>query len=113
MSRVNFFLVLKLPRGIANGWSLYGGALGDENYQSAALGVGRDLSTFGAVAFDVTHSHTKLDKDTAYGKGSLDGNSFRVSYSKDFDQLNSRVTFCWISLLGRELYDHERVSGCQ
>lgn len=54
--------------GIANGWSLYGGALGDENYQSAALGVGRDLSTFGAVAFDVTHSHTKLDKDTAYGK---------------------------------------------
>ncbi len=51
------------------------------------------MSTFGAVAFDVTHSHTKLDKDTAYGKGSLDGNSFRVSYSKDFDQLNSRVTF--------------------
>ncbi len=34
-----------------------------------------------------------LDKETAYGKGSLDGNSFRVSYSKDFDELNSRVTF--------------------
>lgn len=79
--------------GIANGWSLYGGALADEHYQSAALGVGRDLSVFGAVAFDVTHSHTRLDKDTAYGKGSLDGNSFRVSYSKDFDELNSRVTF--------------------
>ncbi len=88
-----FFSGAEASWGIANGWSLYGGALGDENYQSAALGVGRDLSTFGAVAFDVTHSHTKLDKDTAYGKGSLDGNSFRVSYSKDFDQLNSRVTF--------------------
>lgn len=25
--------------GIANGWSLYGGALADEHYQSAALGV--------------------------------------------------------------------------
>ncbi|WP_228280620.1 hypothetical protein, partial [Escherichia coli] len=24
-----------------NGWSLYGGALADEHYQSAALGVGR------------------------------------------------------------------------
>lgn len=92
MSR-GIFSGAEASRGIANGWSLYGGALGDENYQSAALGVGRDLSTFGAVAFDVTHSHTKLDKDTAYGKGSLDGNSFRVSYSKDFDQLNSRVTF--------------------
>ncbi|EPD6625145.1 fimbrial usher protein YfcU [Escherichia coli] len=88
-----FFSGAEASWGIANGWSLYGGALGDENYQSAALGVGRDLSTFGAVAFDVTHSHTKLDKDTAYGKGSLDGNSFRVSYTKDFDQLNSRVTF--------------------
>ncbi|MCV5555812.1 fimbria/pilus outer membrane usher protein, partial [Escherichia coli] len=76
-----------------NGWSLYGGALADEHYQSAALGVGRDLSVFGAVAFDITHSHTRLDKETAYGKGSLDGNSFRVSYSKDFDELNSRVTF--------------------
>ncbi|MGS0066517.1 fimbria/pilus outer membrane usher protein, partial [Escherichia coli] len=40
--------------GIANGWSLYGGALADEHYQSAALGVGRDLSVFGAVAFDIT-----------------------------------------------------------
>ncbi|HBB3822605.1 TPA: fimbria/pilus outer membrane usher protein [Escherichia coli] len=66
-----FFSGAEASWGIANGWSLYGGALGDENYQSAALGVGRDLSTFGAVAFDVTHSHTKLDKDTAYGKGSL------------------------------------------
>lgn len=63
-----FFSGAEASWGIANGWSLYGGALGDENYQSAALGVGRDLSTFGAVAFDVTHSHTKLDKDTAYGK---------------------------------------------
>lgn len=79
--------------GIANGWSLYGGALGDENYQSAALGIGRDLALFGAVAFDVTHSHTQLDHDSAYGKGALDGNSFRVSYAKDFDELNSRVTF--------------------
>ncbi|MBW6100251.1 fimbria/pilus outer membrane usher protein [Escherichia coli] len=49
----------KLHGGIANGWSLYGGALADEHYQSAALGVGRDLSVFGAVAFDITHSHTR------------------------------------------------------
>lgn len=87
-----FFPGRSVP-GIANGWSLYGGALGDENYQSAALGIGRDLSIFGAMAFDITHSHTRLDDSTAYGKSTLDGNSFRVSYSKDFDELNSRVTF--------------------
>lgn len=55
--------------------------------------MGRDLAQFGALAFDVTHSHVNLDHDSAYGKGKLDGNSFRVSYAKDFDELNSRVTF--------------------
>ncbi|MCH5359836.1 fimbrial biogenesis outer membrane usher protein [Escherichia fergusonii] len=88
-----FFSAGEASWGIANGWSLYGGALGDENYQSAALGIGRDLSIFGAMAFDITHSHTRLDDSTAYGKSTLNGNSFRVSYSKDFDELNSRVTF--------------------
>ena len=78
---------------MADGWSLYGGALADKHYQSAAMGVGRDLAQFGALAFDVTHSHVNLDHDSAYGKGKLDGNSFRVSYAKDFDELNSRVTF--------------------
>ncbi len=43
--------------GVADGWSLYGGALADKHYQSAAMGVGRDLAQFGALAFDVTHSH--------------------------------------------------------
>lgn len=67
---------------MADGWSLYGGALADKHYQSAAMGVGRDLAQFGALAFDVTHSHVNLDHDSAYGKGKLDGNSFRVSYAK-------------------------------
>lgn len=79
--------------GIADGWSVYGGALADEHYQSAALGVGRDLSILGAMAFDITHSHARLDDDTAYSKRTLDGNSFRLSYAKDFDELDSRVTF--------------------
>ncbi|XPE36844.1 hypothetical protein ACNKHS_14255 [Shigella flexneri] len=52
-----------------------------KTYQSAALGVGRELSTLGAVAL-MYSLRTKLDKDTAYGKGSLDGNSFRVSLQR-------------------------------
>lgn len=79
--------------GIANGWSLYGGALADENYQSAALGLGRDTALLGALAFDVTHSRVQLDDNSVYGNKTLDGNSYRVSYAKDFDELNSRVTF--------------------
>lgn len=52
----SFFSGGEASWGIANGWSLYGGALADENYQSAALGLGRDLALLGALAFDVTHS---------------------------------------------------------
>ncbi|ETJ34299.1 Outer membrane usher protein papC, partial [human gut metagenome] len=49
----SFFSGGEASWGIANGWSLYGGALADENYQSAALGLGRDLALLGALAFDV------------------------------------------------------------
>lgn len=66
--RGGFFSGAQASWGIANGWSLYGGALGDKTISLRHFGIGRDLSTFGAVAFDGTHSHTKLDKDTAYGK---------------------------------------------
>lgn len=79
--------------GVANGWSLYGGALVEENYQSAAIGVGRDLALLGAVAFDITHSRAQMQRKSVYGEGTLDGNSFRVSYVKDFDDLDSRITF--------------------
>ncbi len=99
--------------GIANGWSLYGGALADENYQSAAIGVGRDLSILGAMAFDVTHSHVRFDDNTAYGNRTLDGNSFRVSYAKDFDELDSRVTFAGYRFSEKKLHDYERISGCE
>lgn len=89
----SFFSGGEASWGIANGWSLYGGALADENYQSAALGLGRDLALLGALAFDVTHSRVQLDDNSVYGNKTLDGNSYRVSYAKDFDELNSRVTF--------------------
>lgn len=89
----SFFSGGEASWGIANGWSLYGGALADENYQSAAIGLGRDLALFGALAFDVTHSRTRFDDNSVYGNKTLDGNSYRVSYAKDFDELNSRVTF--------------------
>lgn len=44
------------PHGIANGWSLYGGAIGEQDYQALALGLGRDLALLGAFSVDVTHS---------------------------------------------------------
>ncbi|MEN4978165.1 outer membrane usher protein [Erwinia billingiae] len=74
--------------GVNNGWSLYGGGLFTENYDSLAMGVGRDLMAFGALSFDVTHSRATLPQT-----GTKEGDSYRLSYSKRFDQYDSQVTF--------------------
>lgn len=74
--------------GISNSWSLYGGGILAQDYSSMALGVGRDLYQFGALSADVTQSVARLP-----GEGSLQGRSYRVSYSKRFDEINSDLTF--------------------
>nr|WP_234013803.1 outer membrane usher protein [Cronobacter dublinensis] len=74
--------------GISNGWSLYGGLVASRNYLATALGVGRDLMALGALAFDITRSGAKLgDGEERHGQ------SYRVSYSKRFDETGSQVTF--------------------
>ncbi|ROR11315.1 outer membrane usher protein FimD/PapC [Erwinia sp. JUb26] len=74
--------------GINSGWSLYGGTIGSDNYQALAAGIGRDLLAFGAMALDVTRSNARLP-----GGETLTGNSYRLSYSKRFDDYGSQVTF--------------------
>ncbi|HEY3591013.1 MAG TPA: fimbria/pilus outer membrane usher protein [Buttiauxella sp.] len=74
--------------GVSNAWSLYGGGVAAGNYNSAALGIGRDLFSIGAISADVTQSLAMLP-DT----GTHQGKSWRLSYSKHFDESNSQVTF--------------------
>ncbi|MBD2784118.1 outer membrane usher protein [Xenorhabdus sp. DI] len=75
--------------GINNGWSVYGGLLAAGDYNALSLGIGRDLMMFGALSFDVTESRAKLPGENK----TLTGGSYRLSYSKRFDQYNSQVTF--------------------
>ena len=75
--------------GVSNGWSLYGGALGGGDYNAASLGIGRDLMVLGALSFDATQSRARLPQQD----GTLSGGSYRLSYSKNFDELDSQVTF--------------------
>ncbi|WP_289995388.1 outer membrane usher protein [Photorhabdus laumondii] len=74
--------------GVNNGWSLYGGALLARGYNALAIGIGRDLLAFGALSFDITQSRAQLlHDDTKHG------GSYRVSYSKRFDEYDSQITF--------------------
>ncbi|WP_232095980.1 outer membrane usher protein [Serratia rubidaea] len=75
--------------GVSNGWSLYGGALAGGDYNALSLGIGRDLMALGALSFDATQSRARLPQE----EGTLSGGSYRLSYSKNFDEYDSQVTF--------------------
>lgn len=74
--------------GVNNGWSLYGGTLGSQDYHALSVGIGRDLLVFGALSADITQSWAQLPQDS-YRTGA----SYRLSYSKNFDKYDSQVTF--------------------
>ncbi len=75
--------------GVSNGWSLYGGALAGGDYNALSLGIGRDLMVLGALSLDATQSRARLPQQG----GTLSGGSYRLSYSKNFDEYDSQVTF--------------------
>nr|WP_314264847.1 outer membrane usher protein [uncultured Moellerella sp.] len=77
--------------GVSNGWSLIGGLLGSQRYQAVSLGLGRDLLVFGALSVDVTQSRARLP-DSGNSE-TLSGGSYRLNYSKNFEEYNSQVTF--------------------
>ncbi|WP_431225041.1 fimbria/pilus outer membrane usher protein [Serratia sp. L9] len=75
--------------GMSNSWSLYGGGIVAGDYNSLSMGIGRDLFALGALSADVTQSWaTQLPQQS-----SQRGKSFRLSYAKRFDELDSEVTF--------------------
>lgn len=82
------FATAEASWGVNSGWSLYGGLLLAGDYNALSIGIGRDLLMLGALSLDVTQSRAEMpDRDTQSGK------SYRVSYSKRFDELDSQVTF--------------------
>ncbi len=78
----------EISRGITNQWTLYGGGIAAGKYNSIAFGVGRDLLALGTLSSDVTQSMVDLDE-----LGYKQGKSWRLSYSKRFDESNTDITF--------------------
>lgn len=74
--------------GMSNSWSLFGGSIFSEKYYALALGIGRDLYNFGALSLDITRSAANLSNDDY-----LQGYSYRLNYSKRFDEINSDISF--------------------
>jgi outer membrane usher protein FimD/PapC len=85
--------------GINSGWSLYGGAVVSNDYQSLALGLGRDLLAFGAISVDATSSWADISR---LGEDTITGTSYQISYSKEFDEYDSQITFAGYRFSQRE-----------
>ncbi|ENZ7484578.1 outer membrane usher protein [Klebsiella aerogenes] len=79
--------------GINSGWSLYGGFIGSQDYNALSLGIGRDLFQFGAISFDASVARADLPYKDSQGEDTKTGSSYRLSYSKDFDDYDSQITF--------------------
>lgn len=77
----------ELSYGLSNAWSVYGGSQLNSDYQTGAIGIGRDLFSFGALSFDITQSFAQFSNET------LQGRSYRLNYAKSFDDLRTDITF--------------------
>lgn len=85
------FSLGSLSWGATNNTTIYGGLLGSSEYQNVAIGFGRDFAPFGVLSGNINVSRAKmgsLDNDRT-----LTGNSYNLTYSKQFDEINSQLTF--------------------
>ncbi|EKT60250.1 fimbria/pilus outer membrane usher protein [Providencia burhodogranariea] len=86
----------ELSYGLSNAWSLYGGSQLNGDYQTAAIGIGRDLFAFGALSLDITQSFARFTHET------LQGRSYRLNYAKSFDALRTDITFAGYRFADRD-----------
>ncbi|MGJ7607868.1 fimbria/pilus outer membrane usher protein [Variovorax sp. LT1R20] len=77
------FMQATLARGLGNEFSLYGGLLMANMYQSVLVGMGKNLRDFGAVSVDLSGART-TDRTPINGQKTYDGQSVRFLYSKAF-----------------------------
>ncbi|ROW64134.1 hypothetical protein C3E80_03490 [Cronobacter malonaticus] len=73
--------------GVNNQLTLYGGAMGADTWQGAALGVGVGLDEWGSISLDVTHARSQLQNNTTSS-----GQSYRFQYSKNIELTDTSIT---------------------
>jgi len=75
------FLQATLARGLGAEFTLYGGVLVANTYQSVLVGMGKNMKDFGAVSVDLSAART-TDRTAFNGERDFSGQSLRFLYSK-------------------------------
>ena len=70
--------------GFPAGITLYSGIQAAEDYASVALGMGKDMGSFGAISADITQARSQFDDGEDES-----GQSYRFLYSKRFDDTDT------------------------
>ncbi|EOU9529053.1 fimbria/pilus outer membrane usher protein [Cronobacter dublinensis] len=91
--------------GLNNRFTLYGGAMGADTYQAAALGVGVGLDEWGSVSIDVTQARSQLQNNTT-----STGQSYRFQYSKNIEFTDTAITLAGYRYSTSGYYDFEEAN---
>ncbi len=89
--------------GASNNTTVYGGILASGEYQNIALGLGRDFAPFGVLSANISYSRAALGR--VFNNEVLSGKSYNITYSKQFDAINSQVTFAGYRFSERNYMD--------
>lgn len=81
---INFFQST-IGVGIPFESTLFFGSQISANYTSVGIGAGKDFGDFGALSVDALHAVSKIDNDK------LSGESYRVLYSKSFNETGTNL----------------------
>lgn len=65
--------------------TIFSGTQLSNEYKSIALGLGKDLGSFGALSFDATHAKAEIDNKMQSGE------SYRILYSKSFSDTGTNI----------------------
>lgn len=76
--------------GLSNAFTLYGGVLASQDYQSFALGIGSTLGSLGAVAMDVSQAESQFANNQ-----STQGYKWRTQYIKDLPETGTSVSLSY------------------
>jgi outer membrane usher protein len=87
--------------GLPHATSVYAGVIASSSYLAGMIGVGHGFGDWGSLSFDITQAETQLQG----ARDKKNGQSFRVQYSKDINDLGTNFTLASYRYSTKGFYD--------
>ncbi|MDK2376490.1 fimbria/pilus outer membrane usher protein [Serratia fonticola] len=104
-AKANRFVQTEAVYGLFNGTTVYGGALGADNYQALVAGVGQSLGLLGSLSADVTTAKARFESGD-----DQTGQSYQFRYSKNINETGTTMTLAGYRYSTEGYYSFEDAS---